>query len=54
MRVINKAHFQKFGLKASLFGWLLRKMKASAVGFLYSKWVKYILNFLCVMKLFPL
>lgn len=54
MRVINKAHFQKFGLKASQFGWLLRKMKASAVGFLYSKWVKYILNFLCVMKLFPL
>lgn len=45
MRVINKAHFQRFGLKASQFGWLLRKIKAFAVGFLYSEWVKYILNF---------
>lgn len=54
MRVINKAHFQRFGLKASQFGRTLRKMKALAVGFLYSKWVKYILNFLCVMKLFQL
>lgn len=54
MRVINKTHFQRFGLKASQFGWRLRKMKALAMGFLSSKWMTYILNFLCVMKWFPL
>lgn len=45
MRVINKADFQRFGLKASQVTWLVRKMRSFAVGFLYSKWMKPTLKF---------
>lgn len=52
MRVINKAHFQRFRLKASQFGWLLKKRGALAMGIIYFKCMNSVLSFLCVMELF--